>query len=141
MIFLDTDHLTALQVRRGNRYGHLLIRLSEVTEALGTTIVNVEEQMRGWLAAIAKEKRIVRQVRAYHEFAELFQRFQSFRIGHFDTAAAEVFASLRTGRGHIGTKDMKIAAIAIVQNALLLTANRVDFEQIPGLRFENWMDG
>ena len=34
----------------------------------------------------------------------------------------------------------KTAAIAIVNNALLLTANRRDYEQIPGLRFENWLD-
>jgi tRNA(fMet)-specific endonuclease VapC len=36
--------------------------------------------------------------------------------------------------------DKKIAAIAIANKALLLTANRRDYEQIPGLRFENWMD-
>lgn len=36
--------------------------------------------------------------------------------------------------------DKKIAAIAIANAALLLTANRRDFEQIPNLRCENWMD-
>lgn len=35
--------------------------------------------------------------------------------------------------------DKKIAPIAIANNALLLTANRRDFEQVPGLRFDNWM--
>jgi len=30
--------------------------------------------------------------------------------------------------------------ILIVNNALLLTANRRDYEQVPGLRFDNWMD-
>ena len=34
-----------------------------------------------------------------------------------------------------------IRKIAVAQNALLLTANRKDFEQIPGLQFANWMDG
>jgi tRNA(fMet)-specific endonuclease VapC len=28
----------------------------------------------------------------------------------------------------------------MTQSALLLTANRRDFEQIPGLRFDNWLD-
>jgi tRNA(fMet)-specific endonuclease VapC len=35
---------------------------------------------------------------------------------------------------------MKIACIALVHDALLLRANRQDFEQVPGLRFENWLD-
>jgi tRNA(fMet)-specific endonuclease VapC len=35
--------------------------------------------------------------------------------------------------------DKKIAAIARVNNAILLTANRREFEQIPGLHFENWL--
>ncbi len=140
MICLDTDHLTILQVRGGDRYSRLIVRLAQSSEPLGTTIVNVEEQMRGWLAVIGKEKRIERQVRGYREFEELFDRFKRFRIASFDDAAAGVYAGLRPGRGHIGTKDMKIASIAISQNALLLTANRSDFAQIPGLRFENWLD-
>jgi tRNA(fMet)-specific endonuclease VapC len=36
--------------------------------------------------------------------------------------------------------DRKIAAIALANNALLLNANRKDFEKVPGLRFDNWMD-
>ncbi len=30
--------------------------------------------------------------------------------------------------------------VSLVHDALLLTANRSDFEQVPGLRFENWLD-
>ena len=141
MIVLDTDHLTVLQIRAGERYQRLIVRLAETTEPLGTTVVSVEEQMRGWLSAIAKEQKVERQVRAYREFGELFVRFQAFAIAPFDDAAAATYKSLRPGRGHLGTRDMKIAAIAITANALLLTANRSDFSQIPDLRFENWMDG
>ena len=36
--------------------------------------------------------------------------------------------------------DKKIAAIAIVNKALLLTENRRDFEQFPGLRLDDWLD-
>jgi predicted nucleic acid-binding protein len=36
--------------------------------------------------------------------------------------------------------DLKIASIVIGQNATLLTRNAVDFEGIPSLKFENWLD-
>ena len=35
--------------------------------------------------------------------------------------------------------DLKIACIALVHNALLLSANLRDFQQVPGLRVENWL--
>jgi len=36
--------------------------------------------------------------------------------------------------------DLKIAATALVNNALLLSANRRDFERVPGTPVENWLD-
>ena len=92
------------------------------------------------MAAIAKEKMPERQVQAYRELSALFGRFAAFEIAPFDDAAANRFKEIRTGRGRIGTRDVKIAAITLVNDALLLTANTRDFEQVPGLRFENWMD-
>jgi tRNA(fMet)-specific endonuclease VapC len=140
MIILDSDHLTILQIAEGVRYANLLERLILSSEPLTTTIVNVEEQMRGWLKSIAKEKQAKRQVRAYRELEGLFTRFAKFSITPFDDAAANKFDELRSQKVRIGTMDLKTASIAIVQNALLLTANKRDFEKVPGLRFENWLD-
>ncbi len=57
MILLDTDHLTVLKYTDSERHARLHGRLvTAAPELVGTTIVNVEEQMRGWLSAIAKEK-------------------------------------------------------------------------------------
>ncbi len=36
--------------------------------------------------------------------------------------------------------DLKIAAITLAHDALLLTRNIADFERVPGLRAENWLD-
>jgi hypothetical protein len=41
-----------------------------------TTIVNVEEQMRGWLAAIAMERTLLRQMTAYRARTDLFTRLR-----------------------------------------------------------------
>jgi len=35
---------------------------------------------------------------------------------------------------------LKIACIALVHDATLLTRNAADFAQVPGLRFENWLE-
>ena len=33
-----------------------------------------------------------------------------------------------------------MACIALANEVLFLTANRRDFEKVPGLRFENWLE-
>lgn len=73
--------------------------------------------------------------------AELFGFFAGFHIALFDTDAANRFVGLKAAKVRIATMDLKAASVALTNNALFLTANRKDFEQVPGLRFENWMDG
>ncbi|MFN0019397.1 MAG: hypothetical protein ACKVP0_14120 [Pirellulaceae bacterium] len=53
--------------------------------------------------------------------------------------AADEFKRLRTARVRIGTQDLKIASLALANDALLLSANLRDFEQVPVLRVENWL--
>jgi tRNA(fMet)-specific endonuclease VapC len=60
-------------------------------------------------------------------------------VAPFDEAAANMFDELRAKKVNIGSCDLKIAAIAIVNDATLLTANTIDFEKVPGLRFESWL--
>ena len=67
-------------------------------------------------------------------------RDSAFLIAPFDQTAADLFDSLQSARVRIATRDLKIAAISLASNALLLTANRLDFEKVPGLRFENWLE-
>jgi tRNA(fMet)-specific endonuclease VapC len=140
MILLDSDHLTALKYRGSERYVRLTDRLQAAGEPIGTTIINVEEQMRGWLASLAKERDVLRQVPAYRELEVLFEFFSKFHVASFDTEAATRFHELRTTGVKIGTMDLKVACITLVHSAVLLTANRRDFEKVPGLHFENWLD-
>jgi tRNA(fMet)-specific endonuclease VapC len=50
-------------------------------------------------------------------------------------------AALRHARIRVGTQDLRIASIALAHNALLVSANLQDFEQVPGLRVEDWLRG
>ena len=59
----------------------------------------------------------------------------------FDEAAAIAYQKLRRLRIRIGTMDLKIAAIVIAQNGILLSKNLKDFRKVPGLRVEDWTVG
>ena len=62
-----------------------------------------------------------------------------WEIAPFEERAADRFALLRRQRIRIGTMDLKIASIALVGDATLVTANLRDFSLVPGLRCENWL--
>jgi tRNA(fMet)-specific endonuclease VapC len=141
VILLDTDHLTLLKYPDSPRYAALMARMqASADQDIGTTIISVEEQWRGWLAVISREREVTRQVRAYQELLGLLDFLGRWTVLPFDEAAVDCFSRLRGGGVRIGTMDLKIASIALVQNALLLSANLRDFQQVPGLRVENWLD-
>ena len=95
--------------------------------------------MRGWLADIKKHQDIFQQILAYDRLINLVQFLQDWTIIKLDKAAAEEFNRLKKMKIRVGTQDLKIAAISLAQNALLLSANLRDFQKIPGLRVENWL--
>lgn len=57
----------------------------------------------------------------------------------FEERAADQFTALRRKRIRIGTMDLKIASIALVNDALLLSSNLRDFSLVPNLRCEDWL--
>jgi tRNA(fMet)-specific endonuclease VapC len=141
MIVLDTDHLTSLRYMDDPRCATLTARLQSASDQrVATTVVTLEEQMRGWLAAIKRCRDVQKQGPAYERLASLVRFFQNWEILPFDSRAVEEFTRLRKRRIRIGTQDLKIASITLVHDATLLTANLRDFGKVPGLRVENWVD-
>lgn len=140
MILLDTDHLTVLSYPEGDVAAALTRRMQGAAgETFATSIISVEEQMRGWLTAIANTRRPHSQIPLYGRLTGLFDLWDAWRIVPFDEAAAEQFEQLRKQRVRIGTQDLKIASIALAQGALLLSANLRDFRKVPGVRVESWL--
>lgn len=140
MILIDTDHLTVLARTADARHPALVDRLAATgDQTVGITVVSVEEQLRGWLSLIAKRRDVAEQVGPYARLAKLVGFLNAWPIVQFDEAAADAFSRLRRRKIRIGTQDLKIASIALTNDALLLTANAQDFGLVPGLRFEDWL--
>jgi tRNA(fMet)-specific endonuclease VapC len=59
-------------------------------------------------------------------------------IIEFDNDAAIFAASLEKAKVRIGTMDIRIAAIALSHDALLISRNLRDFRKVPNLRVEDW---
>jgi tRNA(fMet)-specific endonuclease VapC len=90
MIVLDTDHLTVHAFPDSDSYQFLSARILQSSEDFGTTIVCVEEQLRGWLAYIKRKPDVSDQVAAYDELAKLWNYFRDWTILRFDSRAAEL---------------------------------------------------
>jgi tRNA(fMet)-specific endonuclease VapC len=141
VILLDTDHVNVLKYPDHPRFASLTTQLnSSANQDVATTVITVEEQMRGWLAWINRSDDVRRQVPAYQELLRLFDFFARWHVVLFDEQAASEFQGLRAQRIRIGTMDLKIAAIALIHDALLLSANPRDFQQVPNLSLANWIN-
>ncbi|MHB8864097.1 MAG: type II toxin-antitoxin system VapC family toxin [Pirellulaceae bacterium] len=139
MLILDTDHLVEYQKGTSAESQRLNERLTQQSQPFGTTIISVEEIMRGWMAAIRRVREPRDQVNAYVKLRRLFQFFAVWRVLDFDQAAALECERLRIAKIRVGTMDMKIASIALARRATLLTRNRGDFERVPELVVEDWL--
>lgn len=140
MIVLDTDHLSALQFTESADAAQLARRLEAAGhELIATTIVTVEEQLRGWLASIHSRSKVVEQIPYYQRLEVLIRFYGQWNVLPLDVAAASEFDRLKKERLRLGTMDLKIAGIALSRGATLLTANLRDFRQVPGLNAEDWL--
>jgi tRNA(fMet)-specific endonuclease VapC len=140
MIVLDTDHLSVLGYPTHAHAATLIARMEQSGERdFTTSIVTVEEQLRGWLSLINRVPDVHKQIAYYDRLITRLAFLGGWKILSFDTRAANEFKRLRRAKVRIGKMDLKIASIALVQDALLLSANLRDFRQVPGLEVENWL--
>jgi tRNA(fMet)-specific endonuclease VapC len=139
MILLDSDHLSVSLDERDAGSSLLIARLHSSQDETALPIICIEESLRGWLAAIRRNNDGHRQVAPYRRLKNALIQLRNWPIVEWSNTAADHFKRLRAAGVRIGTQDLKIACIALANDALLLSANLRDFEQVPGLRVEDWL--
>jgi tRNA(fMet)-specific endonuclease VapC len=134
MYVFDTDHLSLY----GRNLPALVRRVSALDRPLITTVINVEEQVQGRLKQLAEAKNDAVRSQCYEWLTETVRFLSAFQILQYTPEAQQIFADFRSQRVRIGTQDLRIASIVIAHGGTVLTRNRKDFEQVPGLIIEDW---
>ena len=130
MIFLlDTDTCSA-HMRRPSRLAHRFVQYSG---GLALPTIVLAELHAGAYKHPHPTKLLAL-------IADLLQEVQ---ILDFDSACAEQFGQVRgtlLQKGiSVSRMDLLIASVALVHNLTLVTHNTADYQNIPGLRLDNWL--
>jgi tRNA(fMet)-specific endonuclease VapC len=136
MFILDTDHVS-LWLR-----GNFLVRARTVQSSLEVviTIITVQEVFNGWMGRLNNLPDLQNLTFEYENLWQTVEFIRSFRVLKFD--ADDCYVQVLQANPFLRKKrlrqDLRIAAIALSLDATVVTRNRRDFEQVPGLKIENW---
>lgn len=132
---LDTDSVSYQQLGRPA----ITARLAQIDpRQVAITVVTVEEQIQGRLAAIRRQRDPAGLPRAYHLLQATTAYFCRVPVLPFDEAALASYRELVRRKVRIGTQDLRIAAIVLARGAILVTSNQRHFAQVIGLAIEDW---
>ncbi len=134
---LDTDTLTLY--RRGREPLVSLVNVKPLFE-IGTTIITVEEQLTGWQNVLRHPRGDAHLAETYLRLTESVRVLSGMHILTFSEAAIRRYNTLLAMKLNIGKMDLRIAAIALEEDAVVVTRNLRDFGRVPGLACENWAD-
>ena len=104
-------------------------------------IVAVEEIIRGRLNSIRQAeagKGRISIEQAYMLFEQTLEDFRELKVLSFTQQAEALLKERRKKKIRGSTHDLRIAASCVVNSATLVTRNRRDFRNIPGLSVEFW---
>jgi tRNA(fMet)-specific endonuclease VapC len=135
---LDTDHVSMWLEKQSAVCRNVALYEADIA----ITIVTVQEIFNGWVGRLNDPAQSNRQVELYAKLSRVIALLKEVEVLDFDAAADRIFRQLLTDhptlRKHRIQKDMRIAAIAIANQATIVTRNQRDFIQVPGLSVLDW---
>lgn len=131
----DTDILSLWQ------HGHPAVAARVATHTaseLAITIITVQEQLDGWHLRLNRTKDRKQLADLYQRLANTVRFLARVHILGYSEAAIDRSETLGQQKLNIGKMDLRIAAIVLDHNAILVTRNLRDFARVAGLQIEDW---
>lgn len=138
MIAIDSDVLTLFL--KGDPTIVARMRTVPPAEQM-IPIVVAAEMLRGRLHAVRQAEAGRGKIsleRAFELVEESIRDARGFSLLSYNAAADSQFLAWRKMKIRVGANDLRIAAIAVVHCAKLVTRNIRDFGTVPGLNVEVW---
>ena len=136
---LDTDHISFLQRRSSSEFSRLTFRMSQHSLSdFALSVISLHEQVIGAHSFINRAQTNTDIARGYTLLLETLNSFAKAPVLPFDAKAIAIFDEMRNQKVRVSTMDLRIAAIAISHNLVLLTRNTGDFSKVPSLITEDW---
>jgi tRNA(fMet)-specific endonuclease VapC len=136
---LDTDHIS-LALRGNPKIVDQLKSLDKTEWAV--SVISIQEIFNGWIVSLNDPRYCNQQVELYTRLWKSNEFFSLAQVLNFDSAANAVYKQLLQSNPGLGKrrldKDVKIAAIALSNQAVVATRNQQDFALIPKLSIEDW---
>ncbi len=142
MWLLDTDHVSLilrneLQVKQA-----LGVRIADTA----VSIITLQEIFNGWVGKLNQPKDTPeRIIWKYHQLWLASEFFKTLPILELDQQAYDRYTQLVAQNPELRKsrlqQDMRIASIALSNNATIVTRNRRDFSLVPSLKIEDWSIG
>ena len=137
---LDTDHTSLFLA--GDR--SIIAKVAQHSNDIAITVITVQELFNGWNGKLNDPRQANKLSYLYTKLWETTEFFKVITILNFDRDAENCYNNLRQNSNKLAKKrlekDLRIASIALIQNATLVTRNYKDFSQVTNLKIENWVE-
>jgi len=136
---LNTDHIRFLQRRSSSEFIRLTLRmLQHSLSDFALSIISFHEQVIGAHSFINRAQTSTDIARGYTLLLETLNSFAKAPVLPFEAKAIAIFDEMRSQKVRVSTMDLRIAAISISNNLVLLTRNTGDFSKVSSLITEDW---
>lgn len=133
---IATDILTLLRV--GHPEVSRRITTAASPDELATAVISVDEVLSGWHTVVRQVVKPADIEEAYGRLAASVALLARFRILNFTQSAIARFDRLVALKLNIKKNDLRIAAIALENGAIVVTRNVRDFSRVPALAVDDW---